>query len=195
MLMARVPSFAFGMQLSILELCFLTINRSEPSINDRGIETQKMNNNYRQQHDKTMSKRKLFAAALLFGCALSTANNASAQQLTPPTHADAHYATGGELRIPGGPRGRERKGMFACPTSPRRFYRFVDGQRRSPGSHAFSEFFGQDFQIITHFLSPNEKPNDPTKPVPFGNATWQSSFDSSRVWAAVLTWKCDRRRH
>jgi hypothetical protein len=45
---------------------------------------------------------------------------------------------------------------------------------------------GNDFQIVTHFLSPNENPKDPTQPVPFGNATWQSSFDSSRVWAAVL---------
>jgi hypothetical protein len=45
---------------------------------------------------------------------------------------------------------------------------------------------GNSFQIITHFLSPNENPKDPTQPVPFGNATWQSSFDSSRVWAAVL---------
>src|SRR5262249_8179398 len=39
----------------------------------------------------------------------------------------------------------------------------------------------------THFLSPNEYPNDAaTRPLPFGNATWQSSFDTSKVWAQVL---------
>jgi len=49
------------------------------------------------------------------------------------------------------------------------------------------EFGGQTFQIVTHFLSPNENPNDAAvKPIPFGNATWQSSFDTSRVWAQVL---------
>ena len=55
-----------------------------------------------------------------------------------------------------------------------------------PEATLFQSPGGQNFQIITHFLSPNEKPIDPTRPVPFGNATWQSSFDSSRVWAAVL---------
>ena len=39
-------------------------------------------------------------------------------------------------------------------------------------------------QIITHFLSPVVNPNDiGPKPSRFGDVTWQSSFDSSRVWA------------
>jgi hypothetical protein len=39
-------------------------------------------------------------------------------------------------------------------------------------------------QIITHFLSPVVNPSDiGPKPPRFGDATWQSSFDSSRVWA------------
>jgi hypothetical protein len=42
-------------------------------------------------------------------------------------------------------------------------------------------------QIISHFLSPNTNPNKfAPKPLPFGNATWQSSFDSSKVWAQLL---------
>jgi hypothetical protein len=46
--------------------------------------------------------------------------------------------------------------------------------------------FGQTIQIITHFLSPDTKPNDVApNPLPFGSATWQSSLDSSKVWAAV----------
>src|ERR1035441_4971186 len=50
----------------------------------------------------------------------------------------------------------------------------------------FQRFFGQDVQIITHFLSPDTNPNDAApNPLPFGSATWQSSFDSSKVWAQV----------
>ena len=54
-----------------------------------------------------------------------------------------------------------------------------------PEATLFTSFFGIDLQIITHFLSPDTHPIDDTTPVPFGNATWQSSFDSSKVWAAV----------
>ncbi len=55
-----------------------------------------------------------------------------------------------------------------------------------PEATLFTNVFGQEVQIITHFLSPDAKPNGfaPT-PLPFGSPTWQSSFDSSRVWAKV----------
>ena len=53
-----------------------------------------------------------------------------------------------------------------------------------PEATLFTNLFGEAFQIITHFLSPVENPNDVgPKPPRFGDATWQSSFDSSRVWA------------
>jgi len=56
-----------------------------------------------------------------------------------------------------------------------------------PEATLFTSFFGQDIQIITHFLSPDTNPNDAVpNPIPFGSATWQSSFDSSKVWAQVL---------
>ncbi len=53
-----------------------------------------------------------------------------------------------------------------------------------PEATLFTNVFGAAVQIITHFLSPVENPNDvgPT-PARFGDVTWQSSFDSSRVWA------------
>jgi hypothetical protein len=61
----------------------------------------------------------------------------------------------------------------------------VKGSR--PEATLFHRFFGYDFQIITHFLSPDANPNDAApKPLPFGSATWQSSLDSSKVWAQVL---------
>ena len=58
----------------------------------------------------------------------------------------------------------------------------VDAAR--PEATLFANIFGEPVQIITHFLSPNTNPNKfAPNPLPFGNATWQSSFDSSKVWA------------
>ena len=53
-----------------------------------------------------------------------------------------------------------------------------------PEATLFTNIFGAAFQIITHFLSPNTNPNEfSPNPPRFGDATWQSSFDSSKVWA------------
>jgi hypothetical protein len=53
-----------------------------------------------------------------------------------------------------------------------------------PEATLFTNVFGEAFQVITHFLSPVENPNDVgPKPPRFGDATWESSFDSSKVWA------------
>ena len=53
-----------------------------------------------------------------------------------------------------------------------------------PEATLFGNVFGEAFQVITHFLSPVQNPNDVgPKPPRFGDATWQSSFDSSKVWA------------
>jgi hypothetical protein len=58
----------------------------------------------------------------------------------------------------------------------------VNGAR--PEATLFTHVFGEAVQIITHFLSPVVNPNDiGPKPPRFGDVTWQSSFDSSRVWA------------
>ena len=53
-----------------------------------------------------------------------------------------------------------------------------------PEATLFTTVLGAPVQIITHFLSPVENPNTiGPNPPRFGDATWQSSFDSSRVWA------------
>src|SRR5262249_2207146 len=46
----------------------------------------------------------------------------------------------------------------------------------------FTDVFGEQLQIITHFQSINVNPNPGITPPLSGNATWQSSLDSSRVW-------------
>jgi hypothetical protein len=55
-----------------------------------------------------------------------------------------------------------------------------------PEATLFTNLFGEGVQIITHFLSPDTNPNSYSpNPLPFGNPTWQSSFDSSKVWGQV----------
>ena len=56
-----------------------------------------------------------------------------------------------------------------------------------PEATLFMEVLGQPEQILTHFISPNRNPNQnaPKELPPGGNATWQSSSDSSRVWATA----------
>jgi hypothetical protein len=55
-----------------------------------------------------------------------------------------------------------------------------------PEATLFTNLFGEGVQIITHFLSPNTNPNGyAANPLPFGNPTWESSFDSSKVWGQV----------
>jgi hypothetical protein len=56
-----------------------------------------------------------------------------------------------------------------------------------PEATLFTNIFGEAVQIITHFLSPDTNPNQfAPSPLPFGSATWQTSFDSSRVWGQAL---------
>jgi hypothetical protein len=55
-----------------------------------------------------------------------------------------------------------------------------------PEATLFTNVLGEGVQIITHFLSPDTNPNGYSpNPLPFGNPTWQSSFDSSKVWGQV----------
>jgi hypothetical protein len=63
----------------------------------------------------------------------------------------------------------------------------VNGAR--PEATLFTHIFREGVQIITHFHSPVVNPNDvEPKPSRFGDATWQSSFDSGRVWAQKQKW-------
>jgi hypothetical protein len=55
-----------------------------------------------------------------------------------------------------------------------------------PEATLFTDLFGQQFQIITHFQSVNENPKPGVIPPASGNATWQGSFDSSKVWAVKV---------
>jgi hypothetical protein len=144
-----------------------------------------MNRILHQQTKKPLRGRTALVAALAIGCLFGTANHAAAQTVTPPpTPTLITPPVGNTAFLVGHALGTQ--GYVCLPTAPGASTASwtVNGAR--PEATLFTKFFGQDVEIIAHFLSPNENPTDPTQPVPFGNATWQSTFDSSRVWAAVL---------
>ena len=135
------------------------------------------------QSGKAVPVRKLVAAALVLGCAFGTVSTAAAQNLaspatpkliTPPAGNSAFlvgHATGtqGYVCLPAG-------SEASWTVNPAR-----------PEATLFASLFGLDIQIITHFLSPDTNPNqNAPDPLPFGSATWQSSLDTSKVWAQAV---------
>jgi Protein of unknown function (DUF3455) len=140
-----------------------------------------MNQNLSQLAKKTARVRSLFAAALALACAFSTVTHAVAQ-VTPPTTPDTiAVQAGNHAFLVGHAFGSQ--GYTCLPTA-------TGGTAWNPTARPeatlFSDLFGAQFQIITHFQSINENPK-PGVTVPLsGNATWQSSFDSSRVWAVKV---------
>lgn len=120
-------------------------------------------------------------AALVLACALGTVNHAMAQ-VTPPSVPDTIAVQAGNSPFLVG-HAFGSQGYTCLPTS-------TGGTAWSPTARPeatlFTDLFGQQFQIITHFQSINVNPK-PGVTVPLsGNATWQSSFDSSRVWAVKV---------
>ncbi len=134
------------------------------------------------QPKTTARALRLFVVALVLGCAFGTVAHA---QVTPPaTPPLITPPAGNSAFLVGHAVGTQ--GYICLPTAPGASTASWTVKAARPEATLFQSFFGQDFQIITHFLSPNLNPNDPDLPIPFGSATWQSSFDSSRVWAQVL---------
>src|SRR6266852_6223079 len=142
-----------------------------------------MNHTLDQRMNKTARGRRLFAVALALGCAFGTVPHAAAQTIaSPATPAIITPPAGNSAFLVGHALGTQ--GYVCLPKSTGASWT-VNAAR--PEATLFQSFFGKDFQIVTHFLSPNINHNgNATKPIPFGSATWQSSFDSSRVWAQVL---------
>jgi Protein of unknown function (DUF3455) len=139
-----------------------------------------MSNNVCQQAGKITRVRRLFAAALVLGCAFGTVTNAAAQKVTSPKTPDGITPVGNTAFLEGHAVGTQ--GYTCLPTS--------DGgtawsANARPEATLSVDVFGKPVQIITHFASIDESPNDfAPKPVSLsGNATWQSSFDTSKVWA------------
>jgi Protein of unknown function (DUF3455) len=127
--------------------------------------------------------RSLFAAAIAIGCALGATTCASAQTVTPPpTPTQITPEAGNSAFLVGHAFGSQ--GYTCLPTNTGGTSWTVNPAR--PEATLFTSIFGQPLEIITHFASINESPKEGIVPPLSGNATWQSSFDSSRVWAATV---------
>jgi len=141
-----------------------------------------MNYNVNQQTKTTARVRSLYVAALVLVCAFGTVTHVEAQKITSPSTptlitpplGNAAFLLGHAVGTQG----------YVCLPKGTGFSWTAKPAR--PEATLFTTIYGQDFQIITHFLSPDTNPNEfASNPVPFGSATWQSSFDSSKVWAQV----------
>jgi hypothetical protein len=142
-----------------------------------------MNQLFGLQREKTALVRKLFVAGLVLGITFGAASNAAAQNIkSPATPSDITPEAGNTAFLLGRASGTQG---YVCLPTPTGASWTVNGAR--PEATLFESFFGLNIQIITHFLSPNTNPNEAApKPLAFGNATWQSSFDSSKVWAQTV---------
>jgi hypothetical protein len=130
--------------------------------------------------------RSLFVAILMLGCAFGTAAHARAQRITPPTTPSAITPPAGNSAfLVGHAVGTQGYVCLPATTGASTVSWTVNAAR--PEATLFVNFFGRYVEVVTHFLSPNTNPNESApKPLPFGNATWQSSFDSSKVWGQQL---------
>jgi hypothetical protein len=139
--------------------------------------------NYNQQTTKSARVLKLFAAALVLAFAFGTGTNAAAQKINTPATPDTITPPEGSTAFLLG-HGVGTQGYICLPTSVGATTAAWNANNARPEATLFTSIFGQDVQIITHFLSPDVNPNDNApKPLPFGSVTWQSSLDSSKVWA------------
>src|SRR5437870_2916614 len=140
-----------------------------------------MSYKFNQQKTKTARVRSLFGAALLLACAFGTVTLAAAQVTPPPTPDTIAVPAGNSAYLVGHAYGSQ--GYTCLPTS-------TGGTAWNPSARPeatlFTDLFGAQFQIITHFQSINEKPKPGIVPPLSGNATWQSSLDTSRVWAVKV---------
>ena len=144
-----------------------------------------MTGKFNQQGKKNAPARMLFAAALVLACVVGTVTGAAAQTVTPPpTPIDIAVPVGNTPFLVGHARGSQ--GYICLPSSNGGTSWTVNPAR--PEATLFTNVFGEDVQIITHFASFVTNPNPLTAPNPLplgGNATWQSSLDSSKVWAVA----------
>jgi hypothetical protein len=136
-----------------------------------------------QQTNERAGVRRLFVAVLALVCAFAAVTDAAAQRITPPaTPALITPPEGNSAFLLGHATGTQ--GYVCLPSSTGASWT-VNNSR--PEATLFVSIFGQDVQIITHFLSPDTNPNENApNPLPFGSATWQSSLDTSKVWAQAL---------
>jgi Protein of unknown function (DUF3455) len=160
---------------------------AQPFVNLKNIEnwrTKQLSYSFHQQ-TKIAPVQSLFIAVLLLAWALGAVTHAAAQTVTAPTTPVAIAPPPGSSAFLLG-HAFGTQGYVCLPTSAGGTSWTINPAR--PEATLFTDAFGQDVQIITHFTSPDANPNkNAPNPLPLGgNATWQSSFDTSRIWAKAV---------
>src|SRR3984893_881078 len=135
---------------------------------------------------KTTRVRNLFVAILVFGSAFGRITHAEAQKITPPTTPGALTPPAGNSAFLLG-HAVGTQGYVCLPTSAGASTASWTVDAARPEATLFVSVFGRYVEVVTHSLSPDTNPNKVApNPLPFGSPTWQSSFDSSKVWAKSL---------
>src|SRR5437773_7956524 len=141
-----------------------------------------MSYNVNQKTKKNVRVRSLFAAALVLACAFGTVTLAAAQVTPPPVPDKIAVPAGNSAYLVGHAFGSQ--GYTCLPTSTGVA---AWNPTARPEATLFTDLFGAQFQIITHFQSINENPKAGVTVPLSGNVTWQGSLDSSRAWAVQET--------
>ena len=128
----------------------------------------------------------VLAVTSLFGSINQLAAQTFTPKITSPATPDLITPPNGAIAFLVG-HATGTQGYVCLPTAPGAETASWTVNNARPEATLFTTIFGQPFQIITHFLSPDTNPNEfAPNPVPFGSATWQSSLDSSKVWAQAV---------
>jgi hypothetical protein len=145
-----------------------------------------MSYNVNRKTGKIARVQRIWATALVLGFGVVTTTHADAQNLQPPTtpaiitppEKNSAFLLGHAVGT---------QGYICLPTGTGASTASWTAKSARPEATLFHHFLGRRVQIITHFLSADTSPNDAAPdPLPFGSATWQSSLDSSKLWAQVL---------
>jgi hypothetical protein len=148
------------------------------------VEKEMINNRF-QSAIRPVLVRSMVAAIFALVCTLGMASYAAAESVTPPpTPTEITPPAGNTSFAVGHAFGSQG---YVCLPDPNTGGTSWTVNAARPEATLFVNVFGLTVQEITHFASVNTNPIDPTVPVPLGgNATWQSSLDSSKVWAAAV---------
>ena len=140
-----------------------------------------MSFNIGMQH-KMVRVRGLLGVTLALAFAMGAVGSAAAQ-VTPPATPDKITAPAGNTAYLVG-HAFGTQGYVCLPTSTGATSWTVNAAR--PEATLFTNLAEGPFQIITHFASINANPKPGVTVSLSGNATWQSSFDTSKVWAKAV---------
>jgi len=139
------------------------------------------NCNAPKNHPTRRTLRIACTTALALAFTVSLAQPVHAQVVPPTTPDTIAVPAGNSAYLVGHAFGSQ--GYTCLPTS-------TGGTAWNPSARPeatlFADRFGQ-FQIITHFQSINANPKPGVTVPRSGNATWQGSLDSSRVWMVKVS--------